>query len=63
VDRSVPECNEEAMSMLWTIVVISLFLWVLGVGTSHMMAGYIHILFLLAFVAAVARLIQKRGVA
>jgi hypothetical protein len=54
---------EEVMSMLWTVVVITLFLWVLGVGTSHMMAGYIHILFLLAFVAAVARLIQKRGVA
>ena len=48
--------------MLWTMVIVLLFLWVLGVATSHTMSGFIHILYALAMVAAIVRIIHKRGV-
>ena len=48
--------------MLWTMVIVLLFLWVLGVATSHTMSGFIHVLYALAMLAAVARIILKRGV-
>jgi hypothetical protein len=46
--------------MLWTIFVVLLVLWVLGLVTSYTMGGFIHILLVLAIVTFLIRLIQGR---
>jgi len=46
--------------MLWTIVVLLLLLWVLGLVTSYTLGGLIHILLLLAIAAVLIRIIQGR---
>jgi hypothetical protein len=46
--------------MLWTIAVLLLVLWALGVVTAHTIGGFIHILLLLAIVAVLIRIIQGR---
>jgi hypothetical protein len=48
--------------MLWTIFVILLILWILGMVTSYTLGGFIHILLVIAVVVLVIRLIQGRGV-
>lgn len=47
--------------MLWTIAVVLLILWMLGMVSSYTMGGFIHILLLLAVVAVLVRLIQGRS--
>jgi hypothetical protein len=47
--------------MLWTIAVVLLILWLLGMVSSYTMGGFIHILLLLAVVAVLIRLIQGRN--
>ena len=49
--------------MLWTIFVILLVLWLLGIVSSYTLGGYIHILLVIAVVVLVIRLIQGRNVA
>lgn len=49
--------------MLWTIFVILLVLWLLGMVSSYTLGGYIHILLLIAVVVVIIRLIQGRPVA
>ena len=46
--------------MLWTIFVILLVLWLLGIVTSYTLGGFIHILLVLAVVALVFQLISGR---
>ena len=46
--------------MLWTIAVILMVLWVLGFVTAHTMGGFIHVLFVLAIVAVLYRVITGR---
>jgi uncharacterized membrane protein YtjA (UPF0391 family) len=46
--------------MLWTIFVILLVLWLLGLVTSYTMGGFIHILLVVAVVILVINLIQGR---
>jgi hypothetical protein len=46
--------------MLWTIFVILLVLWLLGLVTSYTMGGFIHILLVLAIVVVLIRVIQGR---
>jgi hypothetical protein len=48
--------------MLWTIFVILLVLWLLGLVTSYTLGGFIHILLVLAVVVLVINLIQGRRV-
>ena len=48
--------------MLWTIAVILLVLWALGLVTSYTIGGYIHVLLVVAVIVAVIRLIQGRRV-
>jgi hypothetical protein len=48
--------------MLWTIFVVLLILWLLGMVTSFTLYGYIHLLLLIAVVVLVIRLIQGRRV-
>jgi len=46
--------------MLWTIFVILLVLWLLGLITSYTMGGFIHILLVSAIVVVLIRVIQGR---
>lgn len=46
--------------MLWTLAVLLLFLWVIGLLTAHTMGGLLHILLVLALVVLVIRLVQSR---
>jgi hypothetical protein len=49
--------------MLWTIFVILLVLWLLGVVSSYTMGGFIHLLLVLAVIALVFQLITGRRAA
>ena len=49
--------------MLWTIFVILLVLWALGLVTSYTFGGFIHILLFVALAVLVVRLIQGRRIA
>jgi hypothetical protein len=46
--------------MLWTIAVVLLLLWALGMVTSYTMYGFIHLLLVIAIVAVLVRVIQGR---
>ena len=46
--------------MLWTIAVILLVLWAVGLVTSYTMGGFIHILIVLAVISVLVQLIQGR---
>ena len=46
--------------MLWTIFVILLILWALGMVTSYTLGGFIHILLIVAIVVVLIRVIQGR---
>jgi Family of unknown function (DUF5670) len=46
--------------MLWTIAVILLVLWALGLVTSYTMGGFIHILLVIAIVVVLIQVIQGR---
>ncbi len=48
--------------MLWTIFVILLVLWLLGVVSSYTLGGFIHLLLVVAIVVLLIRLIQGRPV-
>jgi hypothetical protein len=49
--------------MLWTIFVILLVLWLLGLVSSYTLGGFIHILLVLAIVVLVINLVSgRRGV-
>jgi hypothetical protein len=47
--------------MLWTIAVILLVLWVLGLVSSYTLGGFIHILLVLAIIIILIRVIQGRS--
>ena len=46
--------------MLWTIVIIALILWLLGMVSSYTLGGLLHLLLLIALVVIVIRLVQGR---
>ncbi|PYL10002.1 MAG: lmo0937 family membrane protein [Verrucomicrobia bacterium] len=46
--------------MLWTIFVILLVLWLLGLVSSYTMGGFIHLLLVIAIVVLIIQLIQGR---
>jgi hypothetical protein len=46
--------------MLWTIFVILLILWLLGVVSSYTLGGFIHILLIVALVVLLINVIQGR---
>jgi hypothetical protein len=49
--------------MLWTVALILIVLWALGLITSYTMGGFIHLLLVLALVVLLVRIIQGRSVA
>ena len=48
--------------MLWTIAVILLVLWALGMVTSYTMGGFVHILLVVAVVVVLIRVIQGQKI-
>jgi hypothetical protein len=46
--------------MLWTIAVILIVLWLLGLVSSYTMGGFIHLLLVLAVVVVLINIIQGR---
>jgi len=46
--------------MLWTIFIVLLVLWALGMVTSHTMGGFLHLLLVVAIAAVLIRVIQGR---
>lgn len=48
--------------MLWTICVILIVLWLLGLVTSYTMGGLIHILLVIAIIVVLVRIIQGRKI-
>jgi hypothetical protein len=56
----VEEESSRRPTMLWTIFVILLVLWLLGVVSSYTLGGFIHILLVIALVVLVIQLITGR---
>jgi len=48
--------------MLWTIFVVLLVLWLLGMVSSYTMGGFIHLLLIIAIVSLLIQVIQGRRV-
>lgn len=48
------------MDLLWTLAVILLILWLLGLATSYTLGGVIHILLVVAIIVVLIRVIQGR---
>ena len=49
--------------MLWTLIVVLLVLWALGLLTGYAMGGLIHILLVVALIAVVFRVVTGRRIA
>jgi hypothetical protein len=54
--------HEKEYHMLWTIAVILLVLWALGLVSSYTMGGFIHVLLVVAIVVVLVRVIRGRKV-
>ena len=56
------DCGVEAggRKVLWTIFVILIVLWLLGLVTSYTLGGFIHVLLVIAVVILIINLIQGR---
>lgn len=48
--------------MLWTIAVVLVVLWLLGMVSAYTMGGLIHVLLVIAVIAVLLRVIQGRRV-
>jgi hypothetical protein len=48
------------MDLLWTLAVILLVLWLLGLATSYTLGGFIHVLLVVALIVVLIRVIQGR---
>lgn len=47
--------------MLWTIAILLLILWLLGLVSTYTLGGFIHILLLLAIIAVLIRIIRGQN--
>lgn len=47
--------------MLWTVFIVLLVLWLLGMVTSYTMGGFVHLLLVVAVVVMLIRIIQGRS--
>jgi hypothetical protein len=48
--------------MIWTVCVVLIVLWLLGLVSSYTMGGLIHILLVIAIIMVLLRVIQGRGI-
>jgi len=49
--------------MLWTIAIILVVLWLLGMVSSFTLGGFIHVLLVIAVIVVIIRLIQGKRIA
>jgi Family of unknown function (DUF5670) len=52
--------QERKMDLLWTIAIILVILWLLGMVSSYTLGGFVHILLVLAIIVVLIRVIQGR---
>jgi len=55
------EIYKRRRKMLWTIAVILLIMWLLGMVSAYTMGGFIHLLLVLAIIMVLIRVIQGRN--
>jgi len=55
--------SRKEVAMLWTIAVVLLVLWALGLVSSYTLGGFIHLLLLLAVISLVIGFVQRRQLA
>ena len=48
--------------MLWTVAVVLLVLWLLGLVSSYTMGGFIHVLLVVAIVVVLVNVIQRKKI-
>ena len=48
------------MDLLWTLAVVLLILWLLGLVTAYTLGGFIHVLLVVAIIVILIRVIQGR---
>jgi hypothetical protein len=60
--KDIAGSNEEDTVMLYTIAVVLIILWLLGLVTSYTVGGFIHILLVVAVIMILVRLISGRGI-
>jgi len=53
--------HERIITMLYTIAVVLVILWLLGLVTSYTMGGFIHVLLVIAIVVILLRVISGRS--
>jgi len=46
--------------MLYTVALVLLILWLLGLGTSYTLGGFIHVLLVMAIVVILSRVINRQ---
>lgn len=54
--------KERIFAMLYTVAVILIALWLLGLVTSYTMSGFIHVLLVIAIVVVLIRVIRGQNV-
>jgi hypothetical protein len=59
---NIAESRWEGKKMLWTIAVILLVLWALGLVSAYTLGGYIHVLLVIALVVVLFNVLQGRRV-
>ena len=47
--------------MLWTIFIVLMIMWLLGMASAYTLGGFIHILLILAIAVVLIRVIQGRN--
>lgn len=57
-----PQTQERTKTMLMTIAILLILLWLLGIVTSYTIGGFIHILLVIAIIVFLVRIIQGRRV-
>jgi uncharacterized protein DUF5670 len=62
LNRLVPVGLERSRPMLWTLAVVLIILWLLGLMTSYTLGGLIHLLLVIAIIVVLLRVIQGRKV-
>lgn len=60
--KSLRTVNFLKINYMWTIIVILLILWALGLVSSYTLGGLVHILLVIALVLIVVRLLQGRKI-
>ena len=47
-------------TLLWTVAIVLVLMWLLGMVTSYTIGGFIHILLVVALIVVLVRVIQGR---